>query len=89
MVSVPERLARLENKLENQDGLIERNYQEAKQSNASLKTLIEGLDAKVQSILALFEQAKGARWLAGTLLTIAGSLALVGAKTVVDWLLAR
>lgn len=84
--SVPERLARLEQRFEGLEETVDRNHHEAMNWCASVTTVLESINKRLSIFDGLINQAKGVQWLAALLFTgMIGSLAFV-ANEVIGWL---
>lgn len=89
MGSLPERLARLEEQVDGIDAKVDRNSAEATNWRMDLTTKVDALTKSVQLILDLLNQAKGARWLAGLLLSGVFALSVIGLKTLFEWFMMK
>ena len=86
MPSLPERLARLEEKVEGLDEKVDRNHDEAMHWSRNVSQILDSVNKRLAIFDGLVNQAKGVRWLAALLFTgMISALAFV-AKEALDWL---
>lgn len=71
------------------EDMVRRNYEESSEWRTEAGKDIKEIKATVTGLTSLVDQAKGAKWLAGLLLTMMGMLSLAGLKTVFGWFYQR
>jgi hypothetical protein len=100
MESLEARLARLEERHEGLEEKVDerfktvndtltRNHAEAQHWRNNMRMTLEQVVKDNSAFRSVLDQAKGARWLAGLILTGMGGLALVGVKAVGEWAIAH
>lgn len=85
MVSVPERLARLEAEQDALKETVDRNHEEAMHWRRNLDMKVGSIVKNLEELNALLNQAKGVRWLAGLILTAVGAFVIVVLKELLTY----